>query len=102
MSEQNGNRNALLVPAVAEPSRQPVPASALMWGDEPDEPSIPLSQYLWILKRQRWKILAFIAICITATAIVSVRLTPIYEATTTIDIDRRIPTGILGRSEEHT
>lgn len=97
MSEQNGNRNALLVPAVAEPSRQPVPAPALMWGDEPDEPSIPLSQYLWILKRQRWKILAFVAICITATAIVSVRLTPIYEATTTIDIDRRIPTGILGQ-----
>jgi capsular exopolysaccharide synthesis family protein len=31
-----------------------------------------------------------------ATAIVSLRVTPIYEATTTVDIDRRVPTGILG------
>jgi capsular exopolysaccharide synthesis family protein len=52
---------------------------------------------LWILKRRRWQILAFVAICIFATTIVSLRLTPIYEATTTIDIDRRIPTGILGQ-----
>ncbi len=34
---------------------------------------------------------------VLATLIVSLRLTPIYESTTTIDIDRRMPTGVLGQ-----
>jgi len=98
MSEQNGNGNrAPFAQGAVEPARQVAPAPPLVWEDEPDEPSIPLSQYLWILKRHRWHILAFVAICVFATAIVSLRLTPIYEGTTTIDIDRRIPTGILGQ-----
>ncbi len=58
---------------------------------------MPLSQYLWILKRHRWKILGAIATCVIGTAIVSARLTPIYEATATVDIDRSVPTGILGQ-----
>jgi len=32
-----------------------------------------------------------------ATLIVSLRLTPIYESTTTVDIDRQMPTGVLGK-----
>ena len=64
---------------------------------EPAEPAVPLSQYLWILKRHRWKILAAVAACVIATAIVSARLTRIYEATATVDIDRSVPTGILGQ-----
>jgi uncharacterized protein involved in exopolysaccharide biosynthesis len=61
------------------------------------EPAVPLSHYLWILRRHRWKILAFIAASLAATAIISSRLTPVYESTVTIDIDRRLPTGILGQ-----
>jgi capsular exopolysaccharide synthesis family protein len=60
------------------------------------EPGTPLSHYLWILKRHRWKILAFVATSVIATLIVSSRVTPVYESTATIDIDRRMPTGILG------
>jgi polysaccharide biosynthesis transport protein len=97
MSEQNGNRIVPYGTEAVEPHRPALPAPPLIWDEEPDEPSIPLSQYLWILKRNRWQILAFVAICVFATAIVSLRLTKIYEATTTIDIDRRIPTGILGQ-----
>src|SRR5229473_1185894 len=67
------------------------------WDPEPDEPTVPLSHYLWIVKRHRWKILAFVATCVIATLIVSFRLTPIYESTAVIDIDRRMPTGILGQ-----
>ena len=67
------------------------------WEAEPEEPAVPLSHYLWILKRHRWKILAFVATCVIATLIVSVRLTPIYESTAVIDIDRRVPTSILGQ-----
>src|SRR5215467_8320437 len=67
------------------------------WDAEPDEPAVPLSHYLWILKRHRWRILAFVATCVIATIIVSYRITPVYESTAVIDIDRRMPTGILGQ-----
>ena len=58
------------------------------------EPTVPLSHYLWILKRQRWKILSFVIAVVIGTAIVSSRLVPVYEATATIDIDRQSPPGI--------
>jgi capsular exopolysaccharide synthesis family protein len=65
--------------------------------DEPEEAKIPLSQYLWILKRYRWRILGFIAAAILATVIISARLTPIYESTATIDVDRQTPQGVVGQ-----
>jgi succinoglycan biosynthesis transport protein ExoP len=81
------------LPAViADPVRVPY-----TWDPEPEEATVPLSHYLWIVKRHRWKILAFVATCVIATLIVSFRLTPIYESTAVIDIDRRMPTGILGQ-----
>jgi capsular exopolysaccharide synthesis family protein len=67
---------------------------------EPEEPTIPLSHYLWILKRHCWKIVAFVLTSVMATAIISSRLTPIYESTATVDIDRRMPTGIVGQESE--
>jgi capsular exopolysaccharide synthesis family protein len=57
---------------------------------------IPLSHYLWILRRHGWKMLGFVALVVLCTVVVSLRLTPIYESTATIDIDRRMPTGVLG------
>src|SRR5258708_4790602 len=60
------------------------------------EPPVSLSHYLWILRRQRWKILGFVTVCVVATAVVSFRLVPVYEATATIDIDRQSPPGVIG------
>ncbi|MCU1338678.1 MAG: hypothetical protein JWO19_4259, partial [Bryobacterales bacterium] len=57
---------------------------------------VPLSHYLWILRRHGWKMLGFVALVVLCTVVVSLRLTPIYESTATIDIDRRMPTGVLG------
>jgi capsular exopolysaccharide synthesis family protein len=56
----------------------------------------PVSHYFWILRRNRWKLLSFVAVCVASTIIVSQRLTPIYEATATVDIDRDTPTGVIG------
>ena len=95
MREQSIERS---LPAIAEPYpvspylAPPQPPEA-----EPDASAIPLSHYLWILKRHRWKILAFVLTCVAATLIVSSRLTPIYESTATVDIDRQTPTGIIGQ-----
>jgi succinoglycan biosynthesis transport protein ExoP len=64
---------------------------------EPEEPAVPFSHYLWILRRHRWKILAFVLTSVLATFVVAKRLTPIYEAMATIDVDRQTPTGIIGQ-----
>ena len=55
-----------------------------------------LSQYLWMVKRHRWKLVAFVAFSVVATVIVSKRLTPLYESTAVIDIDRQTPAAVLG------
>lgn len=65
---------------------------------ELEPPAVPLSHYLWVLRRQLWKILAFIASCVLVTAVVSARLQPIYESTTTVDIDRQAPSEVVGQN----
>src|ERR1700689_3849911 len=55
-----------------------------------------LSQYLWVVKRHRWKLVAFVVFSVITTVIVSKRLTPLYESTAVIDIDRQTPAAVLG------
>src|SRR6266849_3176082 len=93
MPEEKLERN--LPAVIPDPFRVPYQAIPTGWDPEPEEPAVPLSHYLWILKRHRWKILAFVSACVVATLIVSLRLTPIYESTAVIDVDLRMPTGIL-------
>src|ERR1035441_8171076 len=63
---------------------------------EPEAPSVPLSHYLWVLRRHLWKIVAFVASCVLAAAVVSARLQPIYESTATVDVDRQAPSEVVG------
>src|SRR6266446_6933811 len=76
----------------AEPFRPALPIP-----DQEAGQALPISHYLWILKRRRWMILPFVVASVVATLIVSARLQPIYEARTTIDIDRQTPTGVIGQ-----
>jgi capsular exopolysaccharide synthesis family protein len=64
---------------------------------EAEEPAVPLSHYIWILRRHIWKIVAFVAACVLATVIVSARLQPIYESTATVDVDRQAPSEVVGQ-----
>lgn len=64
---------------------------------EPEEPVVPLSHYLWILRSHKWRILTFVLFCVVSTVVVSSRLTPIYESTAVIDIDRQAPSGFIGQ-----
>jgi len=64
---------------------------------EAEAPAVPLSHYLWILRRHFWKILAFVAACVLLTAIVSARLHPIYESTATVNIDFQAPSEVVGQ-----
>ncbi len=83
------------LPALLDMERIPQYAPPL--DSEPEEAKIPLSQYLWILKRYRWRISGFVAACVIATIIISARLTPIFESTATVDIDRQTPPGVVGQ-----
>ena len=95
MTEEGGSR----VPAVVEAGRAPAdyPPAYKFFDEDPEEARIPLAQYLWILKRHRWRICGFVAAAVIATLIVSARLTPIYESTVTVDIDRQTPPGVVGQ-----
>ena len=64
---------------------------------EAAQPSVSASHYLLLLYRHKWRILGFITACLLATFLISSRLTPIYEATAKIDVDRRIPMGVIGQ-----
>lgn len=69
---------------------------------EPQIQAVPLSHYLWILRRHRWKILAFVAVSVLATAVVSSRLEPVYESTAIVDIDRQAPSEIVGQDSSRS
>ncbi len=69
---------------------------------DPDSSKLPLSHYFWILRRHQWKILAFVATCVLATAIVSLRMKPIYESTATVDIDFEAPADVVGDANSHS
>jgi len=64
---------------------------------EPELPSVPLSRYLWILRRYLWKIIALVAACVLITAVVSSRLQRIYESTATIEIEELNPPAVVGQ-----
>lgn len=84
-------------PSLGAPPYSPYYAPAREFpDDQSEETKLPISQYLWIIKRYRWRILGFVAASVIATVIISARLTPIFESTATLDIDRQIPTGVIG------
>jgi capsular exopolysaccharide synthesis family protein len=86
-----------------EPRNLPPPNQAIQptWSgydaEPPDQSAVPLSHYLWILRRHRWKILGFVLCCVAATVIISARLTPVYESTVTVDVDRQMPSAVIGQ-----
>jgi capsular exopolysaccharide synthesis family protein len=61
-----------------------------------EDAKLPLAQYFWIVRRYRWRISGAVAVSVLATLVISARLTPIYESTATVDIDRQSPAGVVG------
>jgi uncharacterized protein involved in exopolysaccharide biosynthesis len=79
-----------------DPERWPALLDSLS-AQDPEEARIPISQYVWICRRHRWRILGFCAAAVILTVIISARLTPIFESTTTVDVDRESPAGVVGQ-----
>jgi capsular exopolysaccharide synthesis family protein len=64
------------------------------------EESIPLSHYLWVIRRHSWKVAAFVVVSLILTYIISSRFQPIYESTAAVNIDRAAPIGVVGSESE--
>ena len=101
MPEDSPDRN---LPVLVEPYRGVEPYRPVSTAQEPEtgQAPLPITHYLWILKRHRWKIIPFVVASALATLIVSARLQPIYEAKTTLDVDRQTPNGVIGQESLRT
>lgn len=100
---QESQKFPALPPAPSE--NLPVPgyymaAQAPPQGVDEQGPTVPLSHYIWLLRRQAWKIIAFVITCMLATLVVSERLPRIYESTVTVDVDRESPAEVIGEGSE--
>src|SRR3954452_6340586 len=89
------------LPAIIEPSvAQPPPLQPGLAIPEPEPTTVPLAHYWWMIRRQSWKIAAFVIASLIVTFVVSLRLQPIYEATAAVNIDREAPTALIGDQAE--
>lgn len=96
----NENKSLALPPAHdSVPSRVERVAYYQAPAEEPEaqEAQTPLSHYFWILRRRKWPLLVFVVFAVAATIVVSSRLTPYYESTATVDVDRMVPTAVIGQ-----
>ena len=75
----------------------------LYWADtetpekETERSAIPLGHYLWVLRRHMRKIAGLVLAAVVCVYVLTKRITPIYESTVTIGIDRQTPTGVVGQ-----
>jgi polysaccharide biosynthesis transport protein len=87
-------KEALPVPAMIER-----PAPMISFDDEAsveDSQRIPLPQYFASLRRHWMKIVVFCAASLIVAYVVSKRITPVYEATASLEIDRQNPARLIG------
>ena len=87
------------LPVLFEHGGAAAPVSPAYFGAE-EESAMPVSHYLWAIRRQVWKILVFVATCVIGTFVFSSRLQPIYESTATISIDRNAPDALVGQDSQ--
>lgn len=66
-------------------------------GSEPQGTAASMPDYLWSVRRHFWKILLFAGLCAAAALWISAAMTPLYESTATVDVDRVAPAGVLGQ-----
>jgi polysaccharide biosynthesis transport protein len=82
-----------------ELSMEPIrmPSLAFERSQASAESSIPLGHYFWVFRRNAIRIGLFVAVSTLLALAVSLQMTPFYEATVAIDVDRQSPTGVIGQ-----
>lgn len=83
---------------VEPPARVSLPlAQTAVPPPEPVEQGVPPGHYWWLIRSNVTGIAAVVACSLLATWAVTARITPVYEATATVDIDRQTPPGVIGQ-----
>ena len=90
------HKSSSSVPLPSGPYAVYVPSDQISDSDPPAR-TVPLSFYLGIIRRQIWKVLPFIALCMIAAILISSRMQPIYQSTAVIYIDREVQSGVVGK-----
>jgi polysaccharide biosynthesis transport protein len=83
---EDASRFALRERKVGEALSVIPPPQSLAWEHVPREPH--LLDYLIILRKHQWLILAFLATVVTVVTLASFRMKPVYEATARVEVDR--------------
>jgi len=83
----------------------PVPAQdvstpLLINPEESSEVQLPLSHYLWLVRTHWIKMAGFVAFAVIATAMVTARLTPLYESKAILYLDRNAAKNIVGQDSQ--
>ncbi len=101
MKNETDNLPAIFDPAAALTQSQP---NQTNWTTdsrtEHADEAIPITHYLWVVRRQAWKIVVFVLTSLIVTYLISSRLQPIYESTVGINIDRQAPSGVVGEDAQ--
>src|SRR3569833_1480823 len=64
---------------------------------EPARPAVSTTHYLLVIYRHKWRIASFVASCVLLSCLIAARMTPVYEAKATMDVDLRVPAGVVGQ-----
>jgi len=94
--QQPPNGQGALMPVTAQEMTAPLLLSA----DDTSEVQLPLSHYVWLVRTHWIKMLAFIAFAVIATAMVTARLTPQYEAKAELYLDRNAAKNLVGQESQ--
>ena len=86
--------------ALAPVAQHDLTSPLLISAEETTEVQLPLSHYVWLVRTHWVKMAAFIAFAVIATAMVTARLTPQYEAKATLYLDRNAAKNIVGQESQ--
>ncbi|HEY4085419.1 MAG TPA: polysaccharide biosynthesis tyrosine autokinase [Bryobacteraceae bacterium] len=86
--------------ALTQVSSQDLTGPLLINPEEPTEVQLPLSHYLWLVRTHWIKMAAFVAFAVIATAMITARLTPLYESKASLYLDRNAAKNIVGQDSQ--
>ncbi len=90
--EMTTNPRRLPPPEYAEESRYvQIPGA-------PEGQDVPLTHYLWVLRRNRWRIIGFVFAVVTAALLYALQLTPQYDSVALLEIENQVPMFEVGNA----
>jgi len=79
------------------PAQIPVPVAPGLMDMSPIDGNASLSKLIKVIRRQQWKLLAFVAVAILAAVGVQLVVPKVYEATALVKVERHTAGGVVGQ-----